>query len=332
MLRLEAHASSFPPGIHHFGHVLLYIYGLMIATGRRAARTTAETIASFRPRSVPLEAACFARAVVEAASPESPARAKALLFATSKLGAFGVSVGLETSPGVLFHPFVIERFVLVGASGLSPATRRTMRTNLRFVAGRVLGELSPGPQPLSRERAKAPYSKGQIAAYLALARAQPTVPRAMHATGLICLGAGAGLMGHDLRAVRGHDVVSRSGGLVVVVGGRRPRVVPVLSGYHTLLIASAVFAGSSYVVGGADPARHNLTTPLISALSGGLDLERLDTGRLRSSWLQECAEHIGLGAFMAAAGIICSQRLGDIVAGLSPLDEHETVALLGAGP
>jgi hypothetical protein len=330
MLRLEAHASSFPPGIHHFPHVLLYIYRLMSTEGRRAARTTFETIASFAPRSVPAEAARFARFVVEAARPDSASRAKALLFATSKLAAFAISVGLDVAPEVLLHPFVIERFVLVGADGLSPATRRTLRTNLRHVAGCVLPPASPGPVPMSRDRAKAPYSTGEIAAYLALAAAQPTTERQMRATGLICLGAGAGLMGHDLRGVRGDDVVHRSGGLLVVVGGRRARVVPVLSPYQELLWASAAFAGDGYIVGGEDPARHNLTTPLISALSGGLHLERLDTGRLRSSWLMECAANIGLGAFMAAAGITCSQRLGDIVAGLDAVSEEDAVAILGA--
>jgi hypothetical protein len=33
---------------------------------------------------------------------------------------------------------------------------------------------------------------------------------------------------------------------------------------------------------------------------------------------------------MDAAGIVCTQRLGDLVAGLDPLDEEAAVALLGA--
>ena len=44
--------------------------------------------------------------------------------------------------------------------------------------------------------------------------------------------------------------------------------------------------------------------------------------------MRMCAQ---LGAFMAAAGISCSQRLGDILAGLAPTSEEEMVALLGAG-
>jgi hypothetical protein len=35
-------------------------------------------------------------------------------------------------------------------------------------------------------------------------------------------------------------------------------------------------------------------------------------------------------AFMAAAGITCSQRLGDLIAGLEPAAEADAVRLLGA--
>jgi integrase len=102
----------------------------------------------------------------------------------------------------------------------------------------------PADAPLPRERAKAPYSQAQIAGFLALADAQPTVPRRMRAAGLVCLGAGAGLAGADLRGVRGTDVSCRSGGVIVEVSsGRRPRAVPVLARYHARLLAAAAFAG-----------------------------------------------------------------------------------------
>jgi len=43
----------------------------------------------------------------------------------------------------------------------------------------------------------------------------------MRAAGLVCLGAGAGLIRGDLREVRGSDVACRSGGVVVTVRGAR---------------------------------------------------------------------------------------------------------------
>ena len=134
-----------------------------------------------------------------------------------------------------------------------------MRTNLRFIARRVVPALAPVDMPLPRERAKAPYSRAEIAGYLALAGAQPALSRRMRAAGLVCLGAGAGLTGADLRTVRGTDVICRSGGVVAEVRGARPRAVPVLARYHQRLLAAAAFAGSGLVTGG--PTRRARMSP-----------------------------------------------------------------------
>ena len=106
--------------------------------------------------------------------------------------------------------------------------------------------------------------------------------------------------------------------------------MPVLARYHARLLAAAASAGTGLICGGADPGRRNITNPLITALDGGGGLPRLDTSRLRAAWLAGCAELLGLATFMAAAGISCSQRLGDLVAGLEPAGEAEAVRLLGA--
>ena len=289
----------------------------------------ADYVARWRPVAVSGEAAGFARQVVAAAVPGTTARANALLWAAARLASYAVPLGLEPAPGVLLHPSVIERFT-VHAPGLSPAARRTLRTNLRFLARAVVPALAPADAPLPRERAKAPYSAAEIAGYLALADAQPTASRRMRAAGLVCLGAGAGLAGADLRAARGTDVLCRSGGVLIEVRGARPRAVPVLARYHDRLLAAAAFAGTSLVTGGTDPVRRNVTCPLISALSGGTGLPRLQVSRLRSTWLAECARLLGLATFMHAAGITCSQRLGDLLADLEPAGEADAVRLLGA--
>ena len=208
--------------------------------------------------------------------------------------------------------------------------RRTLRTNLRFIGRRVVPQLYPADVPLPRERAKKPYSSAQIDGYLAMADAQPTRGRRMRAAGLVCLGAGAGLIRGDLRDARGTDVACRSGGVVIQVRGQRARAVPVLARYHAPLLAAARFAGTGLICGGADPGRRNITNPLITALDGGGGLPRLDTSRLRATWLAGCAELLGLATFMHAAGISCSQRLGDLIAGLEPAGEEQAVRLLGA--
>ncbi len=286
-------------------------------------------IAGWQPSSAPPQAAAFARQVVMLAAPAGRERAKSLLWAAGKLAGWGVPLGLDPVPAVLLHPSVIERFA-AHAPGLSGPARRTLRTNLRFIARRVVPHLDPADAPLPRERAKAPYAPAEIGGYLALAEAQPTAARRARAAALVCLGAGAGLIRSDLRAVRGTDICCRAGGVVVTVrGGRRPRAVPVLARYHEPLLASAAFAGGQLVTGGTDPARHNLTNRLTRSLAGGAGLPALDTSRLRATWLAEAAALIGLPAFLHAAGISCCQRLGDITAGLDRGGEEQAVALLG---
>jgi hypothetical protein len=277
----------------------------------------------------PAEAAAFARTVVAGCGPLGRDRAKNLLWAAGKLAAWGIGLGLDPVPGVLLHPSVIERFTAHGP-GLSGTARRTLRTNLRFIARRVVPHLDPADAPLPRGRAKKPYTAGEIAGYLALAAAQPAAGRRARAAALVCLGAGAGLIRSDLRNARGTDVCCRSGGVIVDVRGRVPRAVPVLARYHAPLLEAAAFAGQDFLTGGTEPERGNITNPLTRSLAGGGGLPALDTSRLRATWLADVAQLIGLPVFMRAAGITCSQRLGDIIAGLHPDGgEAHAVTLLG---
>jgi hypothetical protein len=297
--------------------------------GMAVSAEAAAYIARWRPSSVSAEAAAFARDVITRAAPAGRERAKNLLWAAGKLADYAIGLGLEPVPEVVLHPSTAERFTRC-APGVSGAARRTLRTNLRFIGRRVVPHLYPADLPLPRERSKKPYSRAEIAGYLSLADAQPTAERRMRAAGLVCLGAGAGLIRSDLREAHGTDVACRSGGVVVQVRGQRGRVVPVLARYQDRLLAAARFAGSGLICGGTDPGRRNITNPLVTALDGGGGLPRLDTSRLRATWLADCADLLGLATFMRAAGISCSQRLGDLVAGLEPAGEAGAVRLLGA--
>lgn len=289
----------------------------------------AEAIAAWRPLAHSAQVADFARAAARRSGPESPARAKAFLFAASRLGAFAESVGLELDVESLFQEHLIERLCAASAGTFSAATLRTLRCNLRTMARLIERGPLPAPARLPRERAKAPYPRSEIEGFLHLAGALSTPARQWGASALICLGAGAGLVGAELRGVRGSDVIERSGGLVVEVGGARARAVPVIADYRHRLAAAARFAGDELIIGGQKRERRNLSEELCRALSGDPGLGRLEVGRLRSTWLSECAEAIGLGAFMTAAGVRCSQRLGDIAASLPALAEPATVRLLG---
>ena len=284
-------------------------------------------LSTWVPRGVEVRSGAFARDVVAAVEPATWARARSLAWAASRICDFALSLGLEPDPALVLSLAFIERFMASGTPGWSAPARRCARTNLYFLARR--SEPGPSPVPLSRERAKAPYSEADLRAYLALADAQPTERRRWRASGLIALGAGAGLIGADLRLVSGQDVHRRSGGVVVNVDGARPRVVPVRRELADRALAAARSAGDGFIVGGAAPTRRNVTSPLIASLAKGPDLERLSMARLRATWVARCAEDIGLATFLAAAGLRCSQRLGDVVAELDPGDEERAVTLLG---
>lgn len=287
------------------------------------------TIANWCPRLFEDDVAEFARSVVTSVGPKDKQRAKALLFAAAKLASFAKSLGVGLEVDSVLSRAFIERFVL--EAPMSLPTRRTLKTNLVYLASHVPGhgpELSFCP----REHAKAPYTDGEIALFLALADAQPTPARRHKSSALICLCAGAGLYAGELRGVLGTDVVVRSGGVLVLVKGKRPRAVPVLPPFQERLLEAAFFAGGDYIIGGSDARRRNVTNNLISSLAGRDDLVRIDLSRLRSSFLVAMAAEIGLRAFMDAAGISCSQRLGDLVAKMASPSEEQAVALFCKGP
>src|SRR5260221_3566 len=148
-------------------------------------------IGRWQPSSVPAEAAACAGQVVTGAGPQGGDRAKTLLWAGGRLAGWGIPLGLEPAPQVLLHPSVIERFT-AHSPGLSGPARRTLRTNLRFLARAVVPHLDPADAPLPRERARPPYTPAQISGFLALADAQPTAARRARAARLGCPRAGAG--------------------------------------------------------------------------------------------------------------------------------------------
>ena len=97
------------------------------------------------PSSVQPQAAVSARAVAERAGPRDRKRANALLWSAARLADFAMSLGPDLVPEiVVLHPSVIERLALAAPVVTDPA-RRTLRTNQRFIARRVVPQLhSPG--------------------------------------------------------------------------------------------------------------------------------------------------------------------------------------------
>ena len=213
-----------------------------------------------------------------------------LLWAAARLAAYAVPLGLEPVPEVLLHPSVIERFA-ASAPGLSGSARRTLRTNLRFIARRVVPALAPGgcaAAPGAGQGARTARRRSP-GTWRWLTRSPP-LARRMRAAGLVCLGAGAGLTGADLRARPRHRrglPLRRGRSWTCAAPGRgRCRSCPATT---TSCWPRRQFAGSGLVTGGTSAVRKNITTPLTRSLAGGTGLPRLEASRLRATWLADCA-------------------------------------------
>ena len=151
-------------------------------------------IARWRPSSVSPQAAAFARQVVPAGRAGGRERAKNLLWAAGKLADYALALGLELVPEVRAPP-VGDRAVHPLRAGAVAAWRaaRCARTCGSSAAGWCRSCIRricrcPGSGP------RRPTAAAEIGGFLALADAQPTTGRRMRAAGLVCLGAGAGLI------------------------------------------------------------------------------------------------------------------------------------------
>jgi hypothetical protein len=294
--------------------------------------TIAEFIARYRSKGASDAALGFARGAVIEAMPPSVYRAQALLWTCVRLAKWGEAVALELTPEVLFHPSVIERYLLVGIASESPTLRRTARANLRYLARASKGDLARWPDPtlIRRDTPKPPYGPAEIDGYFSLAAHQPTESRRQRLVALLCLGLGAGLDGVDLRHLCGHHIIERSGGVVVVVSGPRARTVPVLARYQDRLLVAAGHAGERFICGGEAQDRKNVTARLVGKLAGGEDLPRLEVSRLRATWLAEVAARFHIPVLLEVTGLKTSSRLGVLAGDAQESEEPEVVTLFGA--
>ena len=101
------HCSTLAPGIHPLGHIRKYIYCM-----------TEIDLSTWVPRGVDERAGAFARTVVAKLDLRSWSRARSLLWAASRLGAFALCCGLDLEPSVVLSSALIERFILVGTAAL----------------------------------------------------------------------------------------------------------------------------------------------------------------------------------------------------------------------
>ena len=216
----------------------------------------------------------------------------------------------------LLDPDVIERYIAVGMPGARESTRATRRAILRRIARHCASPPQDLPLPIAYRRVRPPYSPAEVEGLLALASAQPTPSRRRTLRAILHLGLGCGIASRDLAWVRGQDIEQLPDGAVSVTvsGGTRPRNVVALRAHEGPLLDLTRFSSSGLLIGGSIRGRRNVTRGPLDRVVGGEDLPRLETARLRSTWLlAHLQARTPLPALMTAAGLTTVRPLEDLL-------------------
>jgi len=276
------------------------------------------------------------RLVAEAAqlSTCSPRNLAKYLSHLSDFAAWAHEQGVPLVLKALLDPDVIERYIAVGMSGSKDSTRATRRAILRRIARHCASPPQDLPLPIAYRRVRPPYTPEEVNGLLALASAQPTASRRRTLRAIVHLGLGCGIASRDLAWVRGQDVEELPDGAVSVTvsGGTRPRTVITLRAHETPLLEIARAAGSELLIGGSTCGRRNVTRGPLERVVGGQDLPRLETARLRSTWLlAHLRARTPLPVLMNAAGLTTVRPLEDLLHHCPVDADAARVALRAAG-
>jgi len=285
-----------------------------------AADEAVHVIDTFVPQGVRARAAWAYtnRVVAQAAgvSTRSASNAAKYLSHLSDFAAWAHDQGVPLALEALLDPDVIERYIAVGMPGARDSTRATRRSILRRIARRCASPQQDLPPPIAYRRVRPPYSLEEVHGLLALASAQPTPSRRRTLRAILHLGLGCGIASRDLAWVRGQDIEQLQDGSVSVTvsGGTRPRAVVALHAHETALLELSRLTSGGLLIGGSTRGRRNVTRGPLERVVGGEDLPRLETARLRSTWLlAHLQARTPLPALMHAAGLTTVRPLEDLL-------------------
>jgi hypothetical protein len=246
-----------------------------------------------------------------------------------------------------FADLTLVTAYVAGPMADSPASTRA---TARAVLTRIVHRLRPdtAPERITYTPIQAPYTPTECAAFVRLARNQPTKDRRRALSALVALGLGAGLDGHDLREIAPAHIrevtlsKDRSVLVVTVPGGQRPRTVVMRDAYTDLLreaidLHQSSKRGKNTPLTGNKATRANVgsavTDKAVTATGPGVDIS---TARLRSTWLLACmCAPIPLNALLCTAGLRSARSLADLLPycpAPSDADVHRILAAIPDAP
>lgn len=233
---------------------------------------------------------------------------------------------------------------IAGPMADSPASTRA---TARAVLTRIVHRLRPdtAPERITYTPIQAPYTPTECAAFVRLARNQPTKDRRRALSALVALGLGAGLDGHDLRELAPAHIrevplsKDRSVLIVKVPGGQRPRTVVMRDAYSDLLreaiaLHNSAKRGKNTPLTGNKATRANVgsavTDKAVTATGPGVDIS---SARLRSTWLLACmCAPIPLNVLLCTAGLRSARTLADLLPHCPAPTDADVQRILAAVP
>ena len=243
-----------------------------------------------------------------------------------------------------FADLTLVTAYVAGPMADSPASTRA---TARAVLTRIVHRLRPdtAPERITYTPIQAPYTPTECAAFVRLARNQPTKDRRRALSALVALGLGAGLDGHDLREIAPAHIrkvplsKDRSVLVVTVPGGQRPRTVVMRDAYADLLreaiaLHNSAKRGKNTPLTGNKATRANVgsavTDKAVTATGPGVDIS---TARLRSTWLLACmCAPIPLNVLLCTAGLRSARTLADLLPYCPAPDDADVQRILAAIP
>ena len=251
-----------------------------------------------------------------------------LLGLLARLAVWADRQSLPLDPEVVLDPDMVERFVTETVPHDRSAS--TYRSDLRRI-GIALTRKAPWesqPAGLARREVADPYTSIELEQLKVDALAQATRLRRRAARAVLALGAGAGLDGRWVGRVAGGDVVKVGTAVLVKVGERSAREVPVLATWEEEVLDLATSAGTQFLIGGRSLAP-NRVSDLIYRLEVPRDHPKLSPARLRSTWL---VTHLTMGTRLPelarAAGLRGVFVLSDLLPHVAPFDDESAIEML----
>lgn len=227
----------------------------------------------------------------------------------------------------IFVPENIDNFVIRGCGDLALSTRATYRSRLLQMSDKLLVRPYRSPYAPSMGtfgNASEPFTDDEVRRLKVWALRQHTQYRCVNATVLLGLGLGAGLATAEIIAVTAGDIAIDEDGVVIRVGGKRPRQVPMRCEWEFAIVplASSAIRPSLFLFGSKRRVEHNANLVNAFLEDASAPPVRLTPQRMRATWIVfHLANRVPPNAIAVAAGLSKVEGLARFAPFVPEVDE-----------